>query len=168
MCEMTRGFTLFELVIVLAILGLLLSATTPSLTTMSGHKQMQSFAHEMTGFISQARAEAIWRHQDLWAHIERTSATDWQLNLTDSSRADAGEVVLSFPAERYRQLVLSWTYSADKIKFSGGRGRIKSGSLIFYSAHQPNSKLKLTTSFGGNRVMVCGVSDSHYGFPECG
>lgn len=165
---MTRGFTLFELVVILAILSLLLSAASPSLTTTNAHKQMQNFAHEMSGFMSQARTEAIWRHQDLWAHIERTSSTDWQLNLTDSSRADVGEVVLSFPAERYRQLVLSWSYSADKIKFSGSRGRIKSGSLVFFISHQPNSKLKLTTSFGGNRVMVCGVSGSYYGFPECG
>ncbi|WP_176287223.1 GspH/FimT family pseudopilin [Vibrio sp. JPW-9-11-11] len=164
---MTRGFTLLELLITLVILSLLLSVAAPSVTAVSSRNQMKSFAHEMSGFMAQARSEAIWRHQDLWAHIDHETTDSWWLRLTDSNQPDAGEVVLHFPAERYRQLILTWTYSANKIKFSGQRGRIKSGSLTFYSAMQPNTKLKIATSFGGNRVIVCGVDASHYGFPAC-
>lgn len=164
---MFRGFTLFELVVVIAILSVLLVSAAPQVSGLSHNGQMRRLADELSGFMVQARSEAIWRNQDLWAHFSYPSAAVWQLTLTDASAANSGKTLMVLQGEWFTSIAMSWTYSADKIKFAAERGRIKAGSITFYSHHKPQAKLKLSSSFGGNRVMLCGIDGSYYGYSPC-
>ncbi|KGY12452.1 pilus assembly protein FimT [Vibrio tubiashii] len=168
---MSRGFTLLELLISIVVLGCLLAIGLPSFRSLSIDAQMVRAANELNGFFNQARSEAIKRNCDLWAHFSFDSypalAHEWRLTLTESETAGAGETLLVLQGSIFKSLKLDWSYTANKIKFSGLRGRIKDGSLSFYPDGQQSDALRIKTSFAGNRVMVCGVSRSRYGFPRC-
>ena len=56
-----RGFTLFELMLVLAIAGVLIGIGIPSLTQFVRSSQMTSTANDMLGAIHLARAESVKR-----------------------------------------------------------------------------------------------------------
>ncbi|MEZ8099852.1 GspH/FimT family pseudopilin [Vibrio bivalvicida] len=168
---MSRGFTLLELLISIIVLGVLLSVAAPSFHTLSVNSQMMRAANELNGFLNQARSEAVWRNRDLWAHFSFSSypalAKEWALTLTDSDTLGLGNKILLLQGSSFKDLKLDWTYTANKIKFEGTRGRVKDGSLTFYPKDQVSLALRLKSSFAGNRVMICALSESDYGFPVC-
>ncbi|KJY85338.1 pilus assembly protein FimT [Vibrio galatheae] len=168
--ETPRGFTLLELLITVIVMGVLLSTALPNFHHLSVNNQMLRAASEFAGFLRQARSEAIWRNRDLWIHITSSShpaVKDWTLTLTDSDQVGLGERILLLHGGAFKDLKLDWTYSANRIKFDGARGRAKTGSLSFYPQAQPTKALRLKSSFAGNRIMICGVNGSDYGFPAC-
>jgi len=168
---MSRGFTLFELLISMVVLSILLSAAAPSFHSLSVNSQMMRAANELNGFLNQARSEAVWRNRDLWAHFSFSSypalAKEWTITLTDSETSGLGNKILLLQGSSFKDLKLDWTYSADKIKFEGTRGRVKDGSLTFYPKDHASLALTLKSSFAGNRIMICALSESDYGFPAC-
>lgn len=168
---MSRGFTLIELVITLAIMALLLFSAAPNFAPLTINSQMIAFTDQLSAFLGHARSEAIWRNQDLWAHFSFSSsptpAENWVVTLTDSVEADSGEVISVWHGSSFGNLMVTWTYSGNKIKFDGLRGRIKSGSVVVYPHQQRERSLRLKSSFAGNRIMICAQQEGDYGYPIC-
>lgn len=69
-----RGFTLVELMIAIAILGVLVAAAAPSLTGMVREQRIKSASFDMFATFAYARSEALKRNASI--NIVRTGA-DW-------------------------------------------------------------------------------------------
>lgn len=175
---MARGLSLLELVIMIAVVSLVISLSLPNLQSLYISTKVRALATELTGFLLLARSEAIWRNRTLWIHLTNVSESSANVSqstaksrlvllLTNSEEQGQGEVIRKLDMERFAGLIFEWNYTSDKLYFTGYRGRVKSGSFYFYPVPYPNRKLRLTTSFGGNRVMICGLGASFYGYPKC-
>ena len=168
---MARGLSLLELVSVIAVVSLVTSLSLPNLQDLYVSTKVRGLASELTSFLLYARSEAIWRNRTLWIHLPRASQSPEKnkpvLLLTESEEQGQGDVLREFDMELFKGLTFEWNYTSDKLYFTGYRGRVKSGSFYFYPVHYPNEKLRLTTSFGGNRVMICGLGAPLYGYPQC-
>lgn len=168
--EMTRGFTLLELLCTIVVLGIVLTVAAPSFQTMSASNQMKRVAGELEHFLVQAKSEAVWRNQDLWAHIESSVTPSlpgqWRLILTDSDTS-GGAPILYLDGASFRDVVILSNYTSDQIKFDGVRGKVKDGNLEFYIVNTTNQNLKLKSAYGASRVMICAVGGSHYGYAQC-
>ena len=57
------GFTLVELMITVALLGILLAAAAPNFDSALNSSRLAGVANELTGAVNVARAEAIRRNQ---------------------------------------------------------------------------------------------------------
>lgn len=168
---MSRGFTLFELVITLLVLGIVLTIAAPNFSTMAKETQIRRFADEIHSYLIQSKSEAVWRNKNLWAHITLTtnpsSAGEWQFTLTDSATPNTGNELLVLSGDAYRHIVLEPNYSGDKIKFDGTRGKIKDGHLRFYIDGDSSNVLRLKSAYGASRVLICGEGGARYGYPNC-
>jgi len=60
-----RGYTLIELIIVVAILSILLAMATPAFSTWTDKSQRSVIVHDLLGFFAVARQEAIMRGQQI-------------------------------------------------------------------------------------------------------
>ncbi len=167
---MSRGFTILELLISIAVMAILLSVSLPNFSALSGQAQMTSLASSLQGFLYQAKSEAIYRNQDLWAHfvMPNSEATQgqWEIQLTDSQGED-GEVLMRFSGAPYAQIEVIPNFTADQIKFDGVRGKINNGSIEFHQVNLQTKSLKLSTSYGASRIKICGEHGAAYGYPNC-
>ncbi|WP_172561966.1 GspH/FimT family pseudopilin [Vibrio furnissii] len=168
---MVRGFTLLELLITVAVLSAMLVFAAPNFQRFSQQHQMQTLASELQGFLQQAKSEAVFRNQDLWAHIvmdSNPSSTGlWQIILNDSDSVSAGSALLVMSGQPFRHIKVTSNFSSDQVKFDGVRGKIKGDSIFFSPVADANQQLKLSTSFGASRIIVCGEQGAVYGYPKC-
>ncbi len=167
---MPRGFTLLELVITVAVLSVVLVVAAPSFKNVIETNKMQRLAEELHGFMIQAKSEAVFRNQDLWAHIDVASdpvdTGEWSITLT-SSNISGGVPILFFSGSSFAHISFDPDYTSQQIKFDGIRGKVKNGSIDFNPVGQANKKLRVKGSYGAARIVVCGVGGAFYGYPEC-
>ena len=64
------GFTLFELIIVVAILGIVLGLTIPSINLSDPERDMDTVVRRLAGAVSEARSRALLKREVLELHLE--------------------------------------------------------------------------------------------------
>ncbi|WP_282178051.1 GspH/FimT family pseudopilin [Vibrio nereis] len=167
---MPRGFTLLELLITISVLSILLATAAPSFSNINESSKMTRLADELHGFMIQAKSEAVFRNQDLWAHISMPTDPDstgaWSISLTDSD-TPGGSSILFLSGKPYKNITFAPDYTSYQIKFDGVRGKVKNGSIYFNPVGDTSSKLRVRSSYNASRVLVCGQEGEVYGYPEC-
>lgn len=64
------GFTLFELIIVVAILGIVLGLTIPSINFSDPERDMDTVVRRLAGAVSEARSRALLKREVLELHLD--------------------------------------------------------------------------------------------------
>ncbi|NOI12520.1 GspH/FimT family pseudopilin [Vibrio hepatarius] len=168
---MPRGFTLLELLITIVVLTAMMAFAVPSFSALSGQTKMTQLASSLQTFLHQAKSEAVFRNQDLWAHIDIPTNPDstgsWRIVLTDADTPGVGTTFKVFSGSPFINISVAPNYVSDQIKFDGVRGKITGGSISFYPADDSSEELVLKSSYGASRILVCGEGGSRYGYPAC-
>ncbi|OLQ87214.1 type IV pilin [Vibrio ponticus] len=168
---MSRGFNLLELTITLVFLSVMLGLAKPSYQALLNRVKMKRLASELSGFVIQAKSEAVLRNQRLYAHFSFSAASlqdngDWYIQLTDSSAA-GGERVLYLSGEGFLGLAVTHNYGLGYLSFDGVRGRPTGGSIEFFPVTNTNERLKAVIANPPGRIRVCGVNGALYGYAQC-
>ncbi len=168
---MLRGFTLLEMLITISVMSLLLAFAAPNLYLYQQKHKIMNLASELQGFLIQAKSEAVFRNQDLWAHIDLDSnpslTGNWSIRVTDSETPGAGETIQVMSGAKYRNILVESGYVSNQIKFNGIRGKITNGTIRFALSDAPEKALNLRSSFGASRIIVCGEGGEFYGYSQC-
>lgn len=171
--EMTRGFTLLELLITVAVVSLLMVWAVPSYTNISDSAKMQRLAKELSGFAFNAKSEAVLRRQYLWVHFINisggNSAGDWSIELTDSDTEGLGDKLQVLSGEPFKGITIyNESYSSDQISFDNTHGSPKSGTLSFYLVNDNGKQLNLKTHNRSGIIRICSPNSSElYGYEAC-
>ncbi len=168
---MLRGFTLLELLITILVMSVLLLWATPKFLVFQQKSRLIELTSELQGFLIQAKSEAVFRNQDLWAHIRLdtnpSSTGDWSIRLTDTDVDGSGRSIQILSGKRYQGVSLFSDYISNQIKFDGIRGKITNGNLSLSLSSLPEQRLSLRSSYGASRIVVCGIGGAYYGYPKC-
>jgi type IV fimbrial biogenesis protein FimT len=139
------GFTLLEIMIVVAIMGVLLAAGMPSLGAYMNNSKIQASAQSLLSGFQQARAEAVRRNLNVV--ITLTSDSIDQTTPTASTTGKNWIITAPSPTIPTESIVVSAKSSsegsAEKITVNGGVG-----TITFNSLGGTNLGLPATFAFG--------------------
>jgi len=164
-----RGFTLIELMITLAVLGMLIMIALPNMGTWLQNTQIRTSAEAMQAGLQLARAEALKRNTAVRFQLVNsltsscaltTSGRNWVVSLADPSglcNMDASDTVAPqiiqkrSSAEGSPNAVVTAT-GGSSVVFNG-LGRPAAGSLTEINVTNPNNGACKTAA--GNEPMRC-------------
>jgi len=175
-----QGFTLVELLIVIAIIAIVASVAVPSMTNFVNKNRVKRAAEEVYGLVTKARAEGVVRDKNLSVTM---GANDdgWCLGYADAAVAvlgcDCAQLVLNaadacavpVAGTPVRQVVIGSNFTGvamagDDIAFDFVRGFASVGNVTLTSG---DWSLRISVSALG-RVRICGPNDANLmGYPAC-
>jgi prepilin-type N-terminal cleavage/methylation domain-containing protein len=87
------GFTLIELMLVLAVVAIITSFALPSYRTLIEKRQATSGAEQLAGFVSTAQFEAVKRNENISVSFTRIDSDTWCVGKVSGTAAcDCGEL----------------------------------------------------------------------------
>lgn len=88
MMRSKKGFTLFELLVAIAVLGMVLTFSINSFTGMLNRQKLQGAAENFYDMLLLARGEAINRNRSIYVSI--TSGANWCYGMDDTASCTCG------------------------------------------------------------------------------
>jgi len=146
-----RGITLIEILLVIALIGILTATAVPQFQAISQNLNLRAVARELYGHFQQAKMEAIKRNAIVAIRFE-SAATDGYLLYVDrnaNGAVDHGEEVLTRVVLPNSVKLSDISFAANRAAFtargrpSGGTGRVTLRSL------RTGKTYSLTTSVAG-------------------
>lgn len=80
---LSSGFTLVELMVVLAITAIGVALATPTFEDIAERRQTTSAAEQLAAFLRTAQSEAVKRNEQIGINFTYTSATDWCVGVAE-------------------------------------------------------------------------------------
>lgn len=100
-----RGVSLLEILIAMAILGIIVSVAIPSMSTFGANQRLTGAAEQIHGHLQQARSEAIARSLPVYVNFAADGSAAWTygvsttnactLTITDATTANACTLVVN-------------------------------------------------------------------------
>jgi type IV fimbrial biogenesis protein FimT len=169
--EMSRGFSMIEFGILLAVIALLMSTFVPSYSTMSNKLLVKRTSEQVFNLIMQTKSEAVLRGQDLWFHIDNLPKEGGQSHwraLVSTSNSDFSEPLFELANDSFADLYVDMNHGSMQIKFDRLTGAaLSAGTMNFKSSVRSNQGVGIKTSTGSGRVVICQFGDFDPLLGEC-
>lgn len=94
-CKASRGFTLLELMIVVAIMGVLLAMAGPPFSQMMANERVRSTAFDIQSSLLRTRSEALTRNASVTV---TPNSSNWSLGWSIADPANPGIYIEQHPA----------------------------------------------------------------------
>lgn len=166
------GFTLFEALVVLAIIGILAMATLPSAQSWITRERLIAVAEMVASDLQWARSESIKRN--LPVTITFTSGSNWSYALNSTTAVvlpidcpapvSAIKVICSSQNTDFNGISLAQQFVDNDMKFDNVRGITDESGAITLSSGAKSLKVQLSTL---GRVHICSPTNKVAGYPDC-
>lgn len=175
------GFTIIELMIALAVLGVLLIIAVPSFSNTLKRHRLIGATEALQQSLVYAKSEALNRSQAVTLTVKRSSITDWCFGISVSSAAcdctiDDITNVASCKVDDSLKVVRSSSYRGvtsspvadDSVTFSPARGETTAKQIDFEASNSGGLAMRvIVTGLGMVRLCSPGGGGKVYGFEDC-
>ncbi len=173
-----KGFTLIEVMTVIAIMGILLAIAVPSFKIYFEKYRTKRAAETLAAFLVSAKSESIKRNANVRVVFQtENSGETWCAGMTTASTCDCATVnacqLQSDGVDRtvrsadFRGVILDDPEDGDMFGFTHQRGTVNGDTVRLESADS-GYKMRVTVSTTG-RIRLCSPDGSSYigGYAKC-
>ena len=168
-----KGFTLVELMVVIAIVAILATIAVPSFNSFIDKYRVKRAADTLSAFLINAKSEADKRKATVRV-VFMTVGTPWCAGMTMANTCDCtvptscriDGVDRLVQGSDYKNILLTTTATAATFSFTPLRGTVNSGNAEVQSADGLQVRVIVT---GTGRIRLCSPSGSGNigGYPLC-
>jgi prepilin-type N-terminal cleavage/methylation domain-containing protein len=162
-----RGFTLIELIVAMAVFGILVTIAVPSFTSMMDSIRVKRAADAISAFMVNAKSEAIKRNTRVRVVFQSASGgASWCAGMTTANTCDClatpntctlDGVDRVLTGSSYQNIVLNNPADGTVFAFSPNRGTVNSGNAQVQSDNGLQVRVVVT---GTGRIRLCSPSGS--------
>lgn len=174
------GFTLLEMLIVIAVMVVLATAAAPSFSSLIDSNKVKRLATEIEWLLVQTKSEAVMRNEELKVHFVRDDGNEtvykndgeWVIAVTNATTTVTSRnlarnaAILLLDGKDFSKVYTSVTsgsksYSIDPV-------RATSSNQVAYQFYIVASKdLKVLINQVSGRIKTCGITGGYYGYEKC-
>lgn len=168
-----KGFTVIELMIVIAVVAIITSLALPSYRTLIEKRQVTSGAEQIAAFLSSAQLEAVKRNRNVAVSYSYTDNTDWCIGMivdADSCDCSSGSntCVIDGAAKVFTPLNLNYEEALAGVDGDGTfvidpvRGMMVdfTDATTFQLLSTPENSYALNVNIGPTgRLSICSDGD---------
>ncbi|MBE9610442.1 GspH/FimT family pseudopilin [Chitinilyticum piscinae] len=147
------GFTLIELMLVVALIGIILAIAVPNFTEWYQRKKLEGIANDFAALIQNARIEAVRRNSSTFLITTRSNDSSWSLRAVTSTTCAEGsascELSRITPA-LYPEYLLT-SLSSD---FAAGATEINPVDSLFKFSSGATAAQTVVFGFASYRLQV--------------
>jgi len=171
----SRGFTLIEMMVVVAIAAVMLTVVVSSFTDLLARRRLEGAASELSTDLQFARAQAVTKN----APVVLTTTSSGYMVYPPTAIPDSNLVApkthwgpppygASAPNVPYKNLTLpaGVTLDATTVTYDQLRAMAAASAVIAVSSTRTTGQLQVTVSPMG-RVSICSPSGSLKGYSSC-
>lgn len=172
-----RALTLIELLLVIAIIGILLAFGLPSYNDARQRQKLNGLADNLHFFMKLAKAEAAKKSRHVFVVLNQSSSKVWCIGLSDSDnqcncrltracQVDNIERVIS--SSDYQNVSYESTFFDDLITIEAYRGRSPDTGSITFSMNSGTAQknIRIIRSVMG-RDRICSPLGTSHRHPKC-
>ena len=152
------GFTLLELMIIVAILGILTALAAPSFTSLLERRKIIAAAEAIQSDLRWARGEAIKRNTDVTVSFTPGAGGVWKYVITPATKT-----VDSATIPEFGNIALAENFGSDDTQFDRTRGISENGTVTLTSSA---GEVRIILSPLG-RARICSVGGTIGGYATC-
>jgi len=153
------GFNLTELMITVAILGILTALAAPSFSSTLERRKIIAAAEAIQSDLRWARGEAIKRNTDVTVTFTPGAAGAWSYTI-----APATKTVKSATIPEFGNVALTENFGSDDTKFDHTRGTSNDSGTITLTSSSGEVHIVLSTL---GRARICSVGGNIGGYASC-
>ena len=146
-----RGFTITELMIVVAIMGSLTAVATPSISRWLTSIRMESATREIASTLQLARVKAITQNTSIRIHFDTTAHT-YQMQQRHAAALTTWNNVEK--AKKLPAGIRFVSVTGNPVIFQSGRGSTLPGSNSTITLHNPQGKTNAVVVAQTGRILV--------------
>jgi len=175
-----QGFTLVELLVIIALMGIALMIATPNFSEFFAKQKLRGLGGELLFFTKLAKAEAAKKSSETYLVFNKTDTTNWCIGLSEDATTDPAcdcTTVDSCMVDGIERVISSAdytnvsfdtnTFTNDTVAISPYKGRSLAGTATFSITIDGETKdLSLKRSSMG-RDRICSPSDNSLRYPGC-
>ena len=150
-----RGFTLFETLIIVAIVGILSAIAAPSFLSMFNRNKVNDALEQVRGALQEAQREAIRKSQSCTVTIDTTNKKITSPCLVTGSR-DLCEEKDNFGNCTKSRVAIATNLNSSSIQFSFRGNTTASGTIVVYSSDNSTNKKGCLAISNGLGIMRTG------------
>ncbi|MEO8155445.1 MAG: GspH/FimT family pseudopilin [Rhizobacter sp.] len=171
------GFTLIEMVVTVAVVGIVMTTATPSLASLIDTRRIDGAATQVASDLQFARAEAVSRNQPVRISFQSDATTGGSCYVIHTGSADQCRCSASGPAHCEGSALQIKTVALDATQRVSVQANV--GSLVFDPLHgtaSPTATLRVTGPQGRavhqvvnlmGRVRSCSPQAAVSGYRAC-
>lgn len=166
-----KGFTLIELMITVALLGILLALAMPYFGNLIQARRLQAATEAMVKMLSATKSQTEKESRDLYVAVLNSGTSTWRLTTSTCPITDVSfPCSTTFPPDIQATDHVSVTLSGPnwiQVKYrSGGMSYNSSNEKIFTITASSGISMKILTTETG-LISACSSTDLINSYPSC-